>query len=276
MRGPIDAHTPAPRPSARRPGRRGRRPALLRWILPAVLGSAGGLLVVVVPWGRYVLVLCLVVSGLAWLLRIAGDWIIERAGPQRGVLLIGTVLFGSWLAMALSPPESLRSMGLAPIREPREPRDPYALPLAGSKGVMPNLRDANEPIDPVQPLRDLVTPQPTYQRQAPPPPPTDGRLARPRVSLRLSSSVSGPGEGIVLIAEVAGDGRPVHGPIAFVADGKVVDQRTLRVQGAASQIEFRLAGLPVGLHLLQARYLGSGTFTAADSAPVEHRVVARR
>ena len=68
----------------------------------------------------------------------------------------------------------------------------------------------------------------------------------------------------------------MHGPIAFVADGRVVDERTLRVQGVASQIEFRQAGLPVGLHTLPARYLGSRTFAAADSAPVEHRVVARR
>jgi hypothetical protein len=276
MSGPIDAQTPAPRPTARQPERPGGQPPLLRWILPAVIGSAGGLLVVVLPWGRYLLVFGLVVSGLAWLLRVAGDWIIDHAGPQRGVVLIGTVLFGSWLVMALSPPESLRGMGFAPIRHPSEPKDPYALPPAGSKGVIPSLKDPSEPIDPVQPLRDLVTPEPTYQPPAPPTPPSDGRLGTPRVTLRLSSSVSAAGEGIVLVAEVAGDGRPVHGPIAFVADGKVVDERTLRVQGVASQIEFRLAGLAVGSHTLQARYLGSRTFAAVDSAPVEHRVVARR
>jgi hypothetical protein len=275
MSGPIDAQTPAPRPSARRRGPTGHRP-LLRWFLPAVIGSALGLLVVVVSWGRYVLVLTLVVSGLAWLLRAAGDWIIERAGPQRGVVLIGSVLFGSWLVMALSPPALLRDMGFAPIREPREPKDPYALPLAGSKGVVPNLKEPGEPIDPIQPLRDLMTPEPTYRPPAPPTPPSDGRLGTPRVTLRLSSSVSGAGDGVVLIAEVAGDGRPVHGPIAFLVDGTVVDQRTLRVQGVASQIELRLAGLAVGSHTLQARYLGSGTFVAAESAPVEHRVVARR
>ncbi len=277
MSGLIDAQTPAPRPSARRPGRPGgSQPSLLRWVLPAVIGSACGLLVVVLPWGRYLLVFGVVVSGLAWLLRFAGDWIIERAGPQRGVVLIGTVLFGSWLVMALSPPEQLRGIGFGPIHQPREPKDPYALPPAGSKGVLPNLKDPSEPIDPVKPLRDLVTPEPTYQPPPPPTPPTDGRLGTPRVTLRLSSGVSASGEGVVLIAEVAGDGRPVHGPMAFVADGKVVDERTLRVQGVASQIEFRLAGLPVGTHTLQAKYLGSRTFAAAESAPVEHRVVARR
>jgi hypothetical protein len=275
MSGPIDAQTPAPRPPARRPGRPGGQPSLLRWILPVVIGSACGLLVVVLPSGRYVLVFGLVVSGLAWLLRVAGDWIVEHAGPQRGVVLIGTVLFGSWLVMALSPPAPLRGIGFGPIH-PREPKDPYALPPAGSKGVIPSLQDPSEPIDPVQPLRDLVTPEPTYRPPAPPTPPSDGRLGTPRVTLRLSSSVSASGEGVVLVAEVAGDGRPVHGPIAFVADGKVVDQRTLRVQGVASQIEFRLAGLGVGSHTLQARYLGSRTFAAADSAPIEHRVVARR
>jgi hypothetical protein len=95
------------------------------------------------------------------------------------------------------------------------------------------------------------------------------------VTLRLSSSVSTFGEGVVLIAEVAGDGRPVHGQMAFVADGRIVDQRTLRVQGVSSQIEFRLAGLAAGTHSLQARYLGSRTFAAVDSAPVEHRVIRR-
>lgn len=276
MSGPIDAQPQAPGPTARRPARPGAQPSLLRWVVPIVIGSVAGLLVVVLPWGRLLLVFGLVVSGLAWLLRVAGDWIIDRAGPQRGVVLIGTVLFGSWLVMALSPPEPLRGVGFGPIHQPSEPRDPYAIPPAGSKGVIPNLKDPSEPIDPVQPLRDLVTPAPTYQPPAPPTPPSDGRLGTPRVTLRLSSSVSGSGEGVVLIAEVAGDGRPVHGPIAFVADGKVVDERTLRVQGIASQIEFRLTGLAVGLHTLQARYLGSRTFVAVDSAPVEHRVVARR
>ena len=127
----------------------------------------------------------------------------------------------------------------------------------------------------MQPLRDLITPEPTYQAPEAPAPPADGHRGRPRVTLRLSSSVSTFGEGVVLIAEVAGDGRPVHGQMAFVADGTIVDQRTLRVQGVSSQIEFRLVGLAAGTHSLQARYLGSRTFAAVDSAPVEHRVIGR-
>ena len=249
---------------------------MLRWVvIPGVLGSAIGIFVVVVPWGRHVLVFGLVVSGLAWLLRVAGDWIVERAGPLRGVVLIGSVLFGTWLLMALNPPAPLRDVGFGPIRQAREPKDPYALPPAGSKSVIPSLKDPSEPIDPVQPLRDLITPEPTYQPPAPPTPPADGRRGTPRVTLRLSSSASTFGEGVVLIAEVAGDGRPVHGQVAFVADGTVVDQRTLRVQGITSQIEFRLVGLAPGTHSLQAKYLGNRTFAPVDSAPVEHRVARR-
>ena len=282
MSGPSDAPPPAgprpvPRPSSRsQAGRSGAPRSLLRWIvIPCALGSAAGILVVVVPWGRYVLVFGLVVSGLAWLLRVSGDWIIERAGPQRGVVLIGSVLFGTWLLLALNPPGPLRGVGFEPIHPAREPADPYALPPAGSKSVIPNLKDPNEPIDPVQPFRDLVTPQPRYEPAAPPRPPADGRQGTPRVVLRLSSSVSTFGEGVVLIAEVTGDGRVVRGQVAFVADGTVVDQRTLRVQGIASQIEFRLVGLAAGRHSLQAKYLGSRTFAAVDSAPVEHRVNGR-
>ena len=277
MSGLSDAQTPVgSRRSPTRPaGSRAKGP-LLRWVMPVVLGSVAGILVVVVPWGRYLLVFGLVVSGLAWLLRVSADWVVERAGPQRGVVLIGSVLFGTWLIMAIKPPAPLRDAGFGPIHREREPADPYALPPAGSKGILPSLKDPGEPIDPVQPLRDLVTPSPTYQPPAPPTPPTDGRRGTPRVVLRLSSGVSARGEGVVLIAEVAGDGRPVHGPVAFVADGKVIDERTLRVQGVTSQIEFRLTGLAVGMHTLQARYRGSQTFAAMDSAPIEHRVVERR
>jgi hypothetical protein len=281
MTGPSDAQAPAsPGATPPRPGRsqadrsRAEQRSLVRWVvIPGVLGSAIGILVAVVPWGRYVLVFGLVVSGLAWLLRVAGDWIIERAGPLRGVVLIGSVLFGTWLVMAISPPAPLRDVGFGPIHEAREPKDPYALPPAGPTSVIPSLKDPSEPIDPVQPLRDLVTPERTYQPSAPPAPPTDGRRSTPRVTLRLSSSMSRFGEGVVLIAEVTGDGRAVHGQVAFVADGAVVEQRTLRVQGVASQIELRLVGLAAGTHALQVKYLGSRTFAAVDSAPVEHRVV---
>jgi hypothetical protein len=127
MRGPIDAPTPAePRPS---PGRQtrargGRSQAdprwLLRWVVvPGVLGSSLGILVAVVPWGRYILVFGLIISGLAWVLRFAGDWFVEHAGPQRGVVLLGAVLFGSWLLMALNPPGLLRGIGFGPIRQAR-------------------------------------------------------------------------------------------------------------------------------------------------------------
>jgi hypothetical protein len=273
MTGPSDAQTPAGPTSAPRPPARAAQPSFVRWILvSAILGSATGILLVVVPSGRFVLVLCLVVSGLAWMLRVAGDWVVERAGPTRGVVLIGSVLFGSWLLMALNPPGPLRGMGVGPIRSASEPKDPYALPPAGSRGVIPNLQEPSEPIDPITPLKELVTPERTYVPPSPPTPPADGRRGTARVTLRLSSSQSAFGEGLVLIAEVAGDGRAVHGAIEFLADGKPVEQRTLRVQGITSQIEYRLAGLPVGLHTLQARYLGSRTFPAMDSAEVQHRV----
>ncbi|MFI5076647.1 MAG: Ig-like domain repeat protein [Vicinamibacteria bacterium] len=274
MTGPSDAPTPAERrPSPGRRSQAGRR-SVLHWVvIPGLLGSAIGIFVVVVPWGRYILIFGLIISGLAWALRVAGDRIVERAGPQRGVVLIGSVLFGTWLLMALNPPGPLRGIGFGPIRQAREPQDPYALPPAGSRGVIPNLKDPNEPIDPVQPLRDLITPEPTYQPPKAPTPPADGRQGTPRVTLRVSSGVSRIGEGVVLIAEVTGDGRAVHGQVAFLADGTVIEQRTLRVQGIASQIELRVVGLTAGTHALRVKYLGSRTFAAVESAPVEHRVV---
>jgi hypothetical protein len=249
---------------------------MLTWIvLPAILGSLTGVLVVVVPWSHYVLVFAVIVSGLAWLLRIASDWLVERAGPQRGVVLLGTVLFGSWLMMAIAPPGPLRSLGFKPIHTAREEKDPYALPPAGSRTTIPNLKDPGEPIDPVQPLRDLVAPAPTYEPKPPPTPPADGRQGSARLVLRLSSSQSSSGEGVVLIAEATGDGRAVRGTIVFVADGKDVAESPLRVQGVTSQIEYRLTGLAVGSHTLQARYLGSRIFPAVDSEPVTHLVVRR-
>jgi hypothetical protein len=276
MTGP-NAPPDAP-PSASRPGPP-HRPAprsLLRWIVvPAILGTLTGVLVVVVPWSSYLLTLVLAISGLAWLLRIAGDRIVERAGPQRGVLMIGVVLFGTWLLIAVSPPAAIRGVGIGPIVAPSEPKDPYALPAPRAGPPVPGMDLPDEPLDPMRPLRDLVTPAPVYQPPPPPTPPADGRRGTPRVALRVSSSRSIFGEGVVLVADVTGDGRPVRGHVAFVADGRVVAERPLRVQGIASQIEFRLAGLPPGVHSLQARYLGTSIFAAAESGPVEHRVTGR-
>src|SRR3954454_7598658 len=142
MSGPSDAQPPAGTPPS--PGRSPRpRPdrSVLRWVvIPGVLGSAIGIFVVVVPWGRHILVFGLVVSGLAWLLRVAGDWAAEHAGPQRGVVLIGSVLCGMGLRLARTPPAPLRGVGFGPIRSAHEPKDPYALPPAGSKGIMPSLK----------------------------------------------------------------------------------------------------------------------------------------
>jgi len=103
MSGPSDAQPPAgTRPSSGRSPRPRTDRSVLNWVvIPAALGSAIGIFVVVVPWGRHILVFGLVVSGLAWLLRVAGDWTAEHAGPQRGVVLIGSVLFGTWLTTGL-------------------------------------------------------------------------------------------------------------------------------------------------------------------------------
>jgi hypothetical protein len=272
MSGPFDDQTPEPPAPLPRPASgAGQRP-LLRWIvLPAVIGSAAGVLVVAVEWSRYVLVFALVVSGLSWLLRVASDWLVERAGPRRGVALIGGVLFGSWLLMAIAPPGPLRGAGFGPLVSPGEPADPYALPPAGSRA--PALDDRDKPIDLVQPLRDLVTTPPAYTPKPPPTPPADGRQGTPRVGLRLSASQSRFGEGIVMIADVAGDGRPVRGQVAFIVDDREVARETLRVQGIGSQIEHRVAGLAVGVHAMRVEYLGTATFAAAASPPVEHRVI---
>jgi hypothetical protein len=276
MDGPSDAKTPEgtaepapPRPPAQR--------SVLKWIVgPAILGTLTGIFVVVVPWSGAVLALVFAIAGLAWLLRIAGDRIVDIAGPQRGVVAIGGVLLGAWLIMALAPPEPLRRIGFGPLRMASEPKDPYALPPAGSRGdPLRNLNPSAEPIDPVKPLRDLVTPEPSYQPPEAPAPPADGSRGKPRVTLRLSSSQSAFGEGLVLVADVTGDGRAVRGEVQFVADGKVVDRRPLRVQGRGSQMEYRLVGLEPGTHVLQVRYLGSRTYFEADSPAIEHRVVRR-
>jgi hypothetical protein len=277
MSGPSDV------PTSAGPGRTPRRAtpavgvgAFLRWILiPGVLGALTGTLVILVPWTRYLLILTFVCSGLAVILRVAGDRLVEWAGPTRGVAVLGAILFGSWILMAVSPPNALRGLGVSPIRTTHEPKDPYALPPAGSGGLIPGMQGPGRAIDAMQPLKDLVSPAPTFEPRPPPEPPADGRRGTPRATLRLSSSQSAFGEGVVVIAEVAGDGRPVHGLVDFVADGTVVEQRTLRVQGVTSQIEYRLAGLPVGTHAIEVRYLGSRTFFPAASGPVQHQVTAR-
>jgi hypothetical protein len=275
MDGPSDDQTPSGTAEPARPRPAGGRPVLQWIVVPAILGTLTGIFVVVVPWGRAILALVFVLAGFVWLLRIAGDWIVDHAGPQRGVIVIGSVLFGTWLIMALATPPPLRRIGFGPIRTAREPKDPYALPPAGSKGPLRGLEPSDEPVDPVKPLRDLVTPEPTYEPPAPPTPPADGSRGTPHVTLRLSSSQSAFGEGVVLVADVTGDGRTVRGDVEFVADGKVVDRRPLRVQGAGSQMEFRLVGLEPGTHVLRARYVGSGTYFGADSPAIEHRVARR-
>jgi hypothetical protein len=276
MDGPSDDQTPEGTAEAG-PARPASGRPVLKWIvLPAILGTLTGIFVVVVPWSREILALVFVLAGFAWLLRIAGDWIVDHAGPQRGVVVIGSVLLGTWLIMALAPPGPLRRAGFGPIRTTREPKDPYALPPAGSTGgPLRGLEKPGEAVDPVKPLRDLVTPEPVYQPPPLPEPPADGRRGKPRITLRLSSSQSAFGEGVVLVADVSGDGRTVRGDVEFVADGKVLERRTLRVQGTGSQMEFRLVGLEPGTHVLQARYLGSRTYFQGDSAPIEHRVVRR-
>jgi hypothetical protein len=279
MDGPSDAQNPegTAEPGLRPHPARGR--SVVKWIVvPAILGTLTGIFVVVVPWSGAILTLVFVLAGFAWLLRIAGDWIVEHAGPQRGVIVIGSVLLGAWLTMALAPPEPLRRIGFGPIHITREAKDPYALPPAGSGGPLKSLVQPDEPVDAVdamKPLRDLVTPAPSYQAPAPPAPPADGSRGTPRVNLRLSSSQSAFGEGVVLVVDVSGDGRTVRGDVEFVADGKVVERRTLRVQGTGSQMELRLVGLEPGTHVLQARYLGSRTYFGADSPPIEHRVARR-
>jgi hypothetical protein len=276
MDDPSDAQTPPGTAEPATPRPAGGR-SVVQWIVvPAILGTLTGIFVVVVPWSREILAIVFVIAGMAWLLRIAGDRIVDLAGPQRGVIVIGTVLLGTWLMMALVPPEPLRRMGFGPIRTAREPKDPYALPPAGSRSdPLRGLKPSDEPLDPVKPLRDLVTPEPVYEPPAQPTPPADGSRGKPHVDLRLSSSQSAFGEGVVLVVNVTGDGRTVRGEVEFVADGKVVDRRPLRVQGTGSQMEFRLVGLEPGTHVLQARYVGSRTYFGADSPAIEHRVVRR-
>ena len=83
------------------------------------------------------LVFALIVSGLAWLLRIASDWFGEHMDPQRGVVTLGAILFGSWLVLVVTSPGPLRGLGFGPLQLASEPPDPYAIAPAGSRSRCP-------------------------------------------------------------------------------------------------------------------------------------------
>jgi hypothetical protein len=251
------------------------RSRLSLWLLlPIGLGTAAGVAVAVFPLGRHLLVFAVILSGLAWLLRIASDWMAEHAGPQRGVVVLGVLLFGTWLALVIAPPPQLKDLGFRPLREAEEPADPYALPPAGSRRPFAALQNPPEDVDPIEPLRQLVTPPPAppTPRELPVPP-ADGSRGTPEVTMQLSSSVSRAGEGVVLVARVQGDGRAVRGYVEFLVDDVVVDRRLVRVQGTASQAEFRLVGLKPGAHAVRAHFRGSRSFNPAGSPLVQHHVV---
>lgn len=259
------------------PPPRSAGPPMNLWVLiPVIAGTALGVAVAVLPWGRYLLVFTLVVSGLAWVLRIASDWLVEQAGPQRGMAMLAVILFGTWLVLAVASPAPLRELGFGPIKVGSEPPDPYALPPAGSRRPLNSLKEPSEPIDPVEPLKELIRPDPEYTEPDAPVPPADGRQGTPSLSLRLSSSQSTAGDGLVLIAEIRGDGRPVRGYIEFMVGDRVVERRLLRVQGLASQTEARITGLAPGTYDIRARYQGSRSFSPAESERLPHRVVPRR
>jgi hypothetical protein len=67
----------------------------------------------------------------------------------------------------------------------------------------------------------------------------------------------------------------VRGEVSFLVGDQVVAKQPLRVQGLASQAEYRLVGLGPGLHAFRVSYSGSRTFDGSRSDPVSHRVVAR-
>ena len=166
---------------------------MLRWVvIPGVLGSATGILVAVVPWGRYVLVFGLVVSGLAWLLR---GWRLDRRA-RRPAARRRPHRFGAVRDVAGDgdQPAGAAARWVRADSPGSRTEDPHALPPAGSKSVIPSLKDPSEPIDPVQPLRDLMPCRPTSRPRCRPRPPTAGRARR--ADPRLSSSVSRFGEGV--------------------------------------------------------------------------------
>ncbi len=264
---------PEPLRRVRLPGRR-----WILWIVaPALLGILAGVIAAAMPWGRDLLAFAMAISGLAWVLRVASDWFAEHAGPKRGVVLLGSILLGIWLVLAVSSPGPLRNLGFGPILVPPPEPDPYALPPAGSRRPLESLQEPAQPID----LRSLVTSssgssaRPETSEEARPAGPADGRRAATSASLRLSSSTSVAGEGIVLMASVKGDGRPLRGVIEFDVDGSIVARQPLRVQGETSQTEYRLVGLAPGLYTIRASFPGSRAFEPSRSDSVQHRVVAK-
>lgn len=255
------------------------RPWLPWIVVPAALGVFAGMAAAMLPWGRKLLAFAMVVSGLAWVLRVASDWFAERAGPQQGVVILGSILFGTWLVLAMSAPEPLRRLGFGSVNLTQTERDPYALRPAGSRSPLQSLQNpSSEPIDPLPPLKALITRDRAdpdaaapNEREAPTPP-TDGRRSVTSTALRLSSSRSVEGEGVVLMAEVKGDGRAVHGTIDFRVNDSLVASVPLRVQGETSQAEYRLRGLKAGLYDIRAAYRGSRSFEPGASASLPHRV----
>ena len=115
---------------------------------PALLGIIAGVTAAAVPWGRNLLGLAMAVSGLAWILRVASDWFAEQHGPKRGVVMLASILLGSWLVLAVSSPGPLRSLGFGPILVPPPERDPYELPPAGSRRPLESLQEPAQPIRP--------------------------------------------------------------------------------------------------------------------------------
>lgn len=265
------------------PVRPGNRPSQhRRWVLwiaaPAFLGIVAGVAAAALPWGRETLALALAISGIAWVLRIASDWFADQVGPQRGVAILGALLIGTWLMFAIMSPTSWRGLGLGSLGLARPEREPYSLPPAGSKTPLEGLARRDESMEPEpQPTGLLGLPSTASEpaAQPPAPPPTDGRRGATVATLRLSSGQTVTGEGIVLIASVRGDGRPVRGEVSFLVGDEIVAKQPLRVQGVASQTEYRLVGLSPGRYSFRVTYSGSRSFEASHSDAVPHRVVAR-
>lgn len=257
-------------------------PRWLIWVVaPAALGLIVGLGAALLPWGANLLAFILAGSGLAWVLRVASDWFAERAGPQQGVVLLGSILLGTWMVLAFSAPGPLRRLGFGTVQFARPEPDPYALPPAGTRRPLQALQDppSSDPIDPVAPLKELVRSgsraTPTAPGVPESAPAAGSRRSGVRSTLRLSSAASVAGDAIVLMFEVRGDGRPVHGTVDFIVGDATVASLPLRVQGDSSQAEYRLVGLEPGLHTVRAVYQGNNSFEPGSSDVLRHRVRAR-